>query len=124
MNSHQEYFCNKLKVELWEAISYLATANGDMRERLKVILIYGSLSTVEINQFPDELKPIWNKIENYITKYPEKYNLKGDVERGRIEETLSKIQNRTACKISTLILELYEEIINITILQEENNREV
>jgi len=112
MNLQLEYTHNKLKNELWEAVSYLATANGDMRERLKIIFLGGALFTVERKQFPEELKSKWEQIEKNITKYPETYNFKGDLELGKIEATLSKIQNRTACKIATMIVELYEEMKN------------
>lgn len=86
---------------------YLATANGDMRERLKVM----STEIVQLseNDFPKELKKEWKFIESTLTKYPETFNHRNEQVLGSMENTLNHIQNKTACKVATKLYYLYEE---------------
>ena len=99
-----KYF--RTKEILSTIIEYLATANGDMRERLKVM----STEIVQLDKdsFPDELQSKWKFIENTLTKYPKIYNHRGEQVLGSFENTLNRIQNRTACKVAKNLYELYE----------------
>ncbi|RLA57555.1 MAG: hypothetical protein DRQ78_13340 [Epsilonproteobacteria bacterium] len=84
---------------------YLATANGDMRERLKIM----SVEIVQLSEsdFPEILKKDWNFVEKTLTKYPETFNHRNEQVLGSMENTLNHIQNRTACKVARKLYSLY-----------------
>jgi len=88
-------------------IKYLATAKGDMRERLKIMSVEISLLSKE--DFPDNLKTKWEFVEKKLYKYPPVYNWNFTRQTmGSMEHSLSRMQNRTACKIALNIYDLYE----------------
>lgn len=88
-------------------IAFLATAQGDMRNRLTNLVV--EIGELCEDDFPDKLKKDWKFIEDKLTKYPEKYNWnKTRIEMGSFEHSLSRMQNRTACKIAEKLYQLYE----------------
>jgi len=100
------------KEKLYEIIKYLATANGDMRQRLKIMSV--EIALLDQESFPDNLKNKWKYVENKLYKYPPKNNWNNTREEmSSIEHSLSKIQNRTACKVAEIIFELWEDINSI-----------
>ena len=102
-----ELVYSRTKEVLATIIEYLATANGDMRDRLKVM----SIEIIQLNEnnFPEDLQEKWKFVEVTLTKYPETYNHRGEQVLGSIENTLNRIQNKTACKVATNLYSLYEE---------------
>ena len=105
MTISEEYTLNKTKNTLFEAISHLATAEGDLRARLKNV---DAIYSLECKDFPNELQEKWNTIISLLSKFP----IEND-DIGIIKSNLNRMQNKTASKISTLIVELYQEISNI-----------
>ena len=102
MTLSEELTFIKTKNVLFEGISYLATAEGDLRERLaKIDAIY----SLESKNFPNELQSKWSDVMNLLSKYPSE-----NKDIGIIKSNLKRMQNRTASKIAILIIELYEEI--------------
>ncbi|MGB5964356.1 MAG: hypothetical protein WBG65_02365 [Sulfurimonadaceae bacterium] len=102
-----EFIYSRTKEILATVIEYLATANGDMRERLKVMSV--EIVQLHENNFPEDLQEKWKFVETTLTKYPETYNHKGEQVLGSIENTLNRIQNKTACKVAENLYSLYEE---------------
>ena len=97
------------KEKLYNIIKYLATAKGDMRDRLNVVSVDISLLTQD--NFPEDIRPDWKFVEEKIYKYPEKLNWNGNRQiMGSIEHSLSRMQNRTACKIAEKLFYLWEEL--------------
>lgn len=95
--------------KLYEIIKYLATGKGDMRERLNVMS--GEIALLSQKSFPDNLKKKWEFVEKKLYKYPPKNNWNNTREEmGSMEHSLSKMQNRTACKISKVIFEVWESL--------------
>ena len=89
-------------------VAFLATAKGDMRERLKIMSV--EISQLTTDDFPSSLKNKWDFVETKLSKYPAKFNWnQSRQEMGSIEHSLSRMHNRTACKIAQNIYELYEE---------------
>jgi len=105
MDLKKHHTFDKTKNILLEAIFYLATAKGDLRERLKSVdALY-----LEDKHFPNELQPKWNQVLKILSKFPSERNQKGEI-IGTIQTNLNKMKNTTASKIATAIVELYEEI--------------
>ena len=103
-----KFIYSRAKEVLATIVKYLATARGDMRERLKVM----SIEIVQLNEddFPEALQKKWNSIETTLMKSGRKYNHKGEQVLGSIENTLNHIQNKTACKVAENLYDLYEEL--------------
>jgi hypothetical protein len=95
--------------KLYDIIKYLATAKGDMRERLNVMAV--DIDLVSQDNFPDDLKSKWEFVEEKLHKHPPKFNWnRTRQEMGSIEHSLSRMQNRTACIIAEVLFELWEEL--------------
>ncbi len=104
MTLNEEFTLNKIKNTLFEAISHLATAEGDLRARLKNV---DAIYSLESKDFPNELQERWNDVTNLLTRFPME-----NKDIGIIQSNLNRMKNSTASKISTMIVELYEEISN------------
>lgn len=97
------------KEKLYEIVRYLATAEGDMRDRLKNMAV--EISLISSNDLPKDLQAKWEFVEKSLSKHPAKFNWNGTrQEMGSIESSLSRMKNRTACKIANEIFELWEEL--------------
>ncbi len=95
--------------KLISIIKYLATAEGDLR--LRIAHVSRDIVVLKENDFPEELKCVWRKILNDLTKYPPQYNWNGtELQKGSIEHTMSRIRNVTASRIATRIFTLFEEL--------------
>nr|WP_321267170.1 hypothetical protein [uncultured Sulfurimonas sp.] len=105
MTISEEYTLNKTKNTLFEAISYLATAEGDLRARLKNV---DAIYSLESKDFPNELQGKWNDVIKLLTKFPIE-----NEDIGITQSNLNRMQNRTASKISIMMVKLYQEISNI-----------
>lgn len=100
------------KEKLYDIIEHLATANGDMRQRLKSMSV--EIALLDRESFPDNLKDKWQSVKDILYKYPPKKNWDNTREEmNSIEHSLSKIQNRTACKVAETIFKLWEDINKI-----------
>lgn len=92
--------------KLYDIIKYLAIANGDMRERLKHLVV--EIDIIDNQSLPDELQSKWDTVIKLLTKHEAKYNFRGELELGIYEVNLNRMRNTTACKIATIIFEIYE----------------
>ncbi len=102
-----ELMHSRTKEILATIIQYLATANGDMRERLKNISV--EIVQLDADNFPEDLQKKWKYIKTTLTTYPEIYNYNGEQVLGSMENTLTHIKNKTACKVAENLYDLYEE---------------
>lgn len=89
--------------KLNQAVRLLAIGEGDVRSRLNEA--YLVFHPVQERDFPDHLKKDWMWICEQLTRFEPPYE-----GRGRVEYTLSKIQNRTGRKIAERIVTLYHEL--------------
>lgn len=60
--------------------------------------------------FPNDLKGEWRSIYESITKYGPKLNYKGEVVVGSVENTMTRIRNKTGAKIANKIFNLFYEL--------------
>ena len=88
-------------------IDYLATEEGDMRARLKIMT--PEIFQLDESYFPNDLKGEWKFIETTLTKKPEKLNYKKEQVLGSVENTLNHMKNKTACNVAKSLYILYEE---------------
>lgn len=102
-----EFTYFRTKEILSTIIEYLATAEGDMRERLKVMSV--EIDLLSQDSFPDNLKRKWEFVEKKLSKHPPVFNWNHTrQDMGSMEHSLSRMQNRTACKIARTIYDLHE----------------
>ncbi len=95
--------------KLYNIIKYLATAKGDMRDRLKVMAV--EIDLLSQDNFSSDLKNKWKFIEKKLSKHGPVFNWNHTrQDMGSIEHSLSRMQNRTACKIAEVLFELWEEL--------------
>jgi hypothetical protein len=105
MNSNRyDYTVEKLTT----AISVFVLHPGDARARLNDAFL--SFHTLQDKDFPPHLLKKWQWVMFEITKFGPLLNHKGDVWRGSVEHTMSRIHNKTASKIIKVIYELYWEV--------------
>lgn len=86
----------------------LATGKGDVRGRL--LGAFMSLHTLDEEDFPEELKKDWVWIIKQLTKFGPVLDHKGEVRRGSVENTMSKIKNTTGSKIAGRIFDIGWEL--------------
>lgn len=94
--------------KLFAAVEILATFPGDVRSRIS--RAYHEFHPLTEEHFPDELKNDWKWVTKSITKYGPKYNYKGDVSIGSVDNTMSRIKNKTGAKVADKIFSLYYEL--------------
>ncbi|ENS5564617.1 hypothetical protein [Vibrio cholerae] len=94
-----------VKRHIKDAVECLCIGEGDVRSRLK------AANDVTCNlvdhHFPEELLPIWEKIQGKLTKYGPCKDSQGKIAEGSVSHTLRRIRNSTASEIASLILQLH-----------------
>jgi hypothetical protein len=90
------------------AISTLATHPEDARFR--VIAAFEGCHTLNEKHFPEELRKQWREIEERVQKRGPVYDQRGEVECGAIENTMKRMQKRTAAEIANKICLIYERL--------------
>ena len=100
-NNPYDYTVEKLTT----AISILVSHPGDARKRLSDA--FSAFHVLQERDFPPELQEKWAWVIKEMTKYGPLVDHKGEPWRGSVENTMSRIQNRTASKIIKVIYELY-----------------
>lgn len=91
--------------KLTTAISILVSHPGDSRERLNDAFL--SFHTLQERDFPPELQKKWVWVMKEMTKFNPILDHKGEPLRGSVENTMRRIQKRTASKIIKVLYELY-----------------
>lgn len=104
MAGDASYAYGKLSI----AIDTLAVGPGDIRERLNDAFL--EFHPVSIHDLPDHLKADWSWIMGQLTKFGPVHNWKGEVSRGSVENTLSRIKNATGVKIAKRLVRLHEDL--------------
>lgn len=89
-----------------EAVYLLATGPGDVRSRLR--FAYNEFHPVRYDLLPIELQEDYKWICHELTKREENYS-----GQGRLDATLSRMQNRTGSKIAKRIYKLHLDIESI-----------
>jgi hypothetical protein len=91
--------------KLTNAIKILATDPGDARKRTAHAFL--ELSSVQTRDFPPDLQNDWELLERQMTKCDPLLNHKGEVWRGSVENTMSRVRNSTAASLAKKIWDLY-----------------
>lgn len=91
--------------KLTNAMSALATGEGDIRSRLEVTY----LCTCSLNpeDFPSDLRSKWESIQSRLTKRDPLCSSQGSVIRGSVKETLRSIRNKEGTQIAQEIEDIY-----------------
>ena len=98
------------KEKLAATIEALATDPDDVRKRLsKSYILFCALTE---NDFPVELQEDWKWIMKELNKYDPRYNIKGEIIKGSVENTMRRVKNSTGVKIAERIFSLYKKINN------------
>lgn len=96
------------KEKLAVTIEALATDAGDVRTRLtNSFMLFHTLTE---DDFPNELQADWKWIMKELNRYEPRYNVKGEVIMGSVENTMRKVKNSTGVKIAEKIFKLYIKI--------------
>ncbi len=94
--------------KLCDALYYLATGAGDVRER--ILSAYSRFHPLEERHFPEHLRNDFKWVMDQLTKYEPVYDHKGNIIIGQVENTLRHIRNSTGVKIAEKLLFLYHEL--------------
>ncbi len=94
--------------KLTTALSVLVSHPGDARERLNDAFL--CFNTLQDKDFPPDLQKKWQWVMIEMTKFGPLLDHKGAVWRGSVENTMRRIQKRTASKIIKVIYELYWKV--------------
>ncbi|MGJ1528072.1 hypothetical protein ACR79H_20640 [Sphingobacterium spiritivorum] len=84
------------------AVEDLATGIGNIKERILDAYV-GGFHTLGRDDFPEELKEYWDKINEVLTKEEPTYNEKGEAIKGSAENSLLKISNDDAVELARSI---------------------
>lgn len=91
--------------KLTTALQVLTTHEGDARQRLACA--YLSFHTLSERDFPPELADRWRWVTTQLTKFGPLLGRDGEVLRGSVDNTMRRVQKRTAAKIIEVIVDLY-----------------
>jgi hypothetical protein len=107
-NKFMIYEYTKAQAVLTSVIEILATFPGDMRSRLNCA--YSELDSISETNLPEEFRKSWKLIKDQLTKHGARFDYRGKLTMGSVENTMSKIRNSTACKIADQIYKIYYEL--------------
>ena len=91
--------------KLRETIYSLAIGSGDVRKRLAQS--YLVFFTLKEEDFPEELQSSWEWVQKELKRFGPIKRDDGSIFRGSVENTCSKIKNKTGVKIAKRLLEMY-----------------
>ena len=91
--------------KLTTTLECLATNPGDARQRLTDTFLCFHMLTE--NDFPEELRKEWRQVIHEMNKFGPVMNIKGEIIRTSVENTMRRIRNATASKIAKRIYALY-----------------
>lgn len=94
--------------KLLSAVEILSIFPDDVRSRINAA--YQEFHPLTEKHFPDELKSEWEWIIKSITKFGPKLNYKNETVIGTVENTMSKIRNKTGTEIAAKIFNLFYEL--------------
>ena len=90
---------------LSKAMYSLATGRGDVRSRLKVA--YCGFWVLDEEDFPEEFRKDWMWIKKQLTRFEPLYDKRGEIKiSDAVENTMSRIKNKTGQKIAEKIFYL------------------
>ncbi len=90
--------------KLYIAMRSLASGPGDVRARL--LNAFLTFHTLKPADFPTQYQKDWTWIIEQMTKYGPIHDYKGAIWKGSVENTMSKIRNRTGQKIANKIFDI------------------
>jgi len=99
---------NYVDEKLSAAVRALALGPGDMRSRL--VTAHLCMHTLRDSDFPIDLQKDWRWISKQISQRGPIAGADGTVHIGSVENTMQRIQNRTAVKIAERLLALHQAI--------------
>ena len=94
--------------KLTTALRVLATHPGDVRKRL--IRAHASFRTLQAKDFPESLQPDWIWIMQELTKSGKVISCEGEIIKDSVENTMSRIRNKTRTAIATRIYNIYRSV--------------
>ena len=86
------------------AVYALATGTGTLQDRIWEA--YLSFHTLNREDFSDDLKDYWDKIDYTLTREEPSYDENGQITTGKVQNTLAKMSTQEAAEIAELICEL------------------
>lgn len=97
-----------LRGKLRGVIYALAVGPEDIRKR--IVQVYHGLFNLRKDQFPENLQSDWEWIKKELTKFGPILREDGSILRGAVENTCSKIKNKTGVKIAQKLVDMYESL--------------
>jgi hypothetical protein len=91
------------------AANKLATGEGDVRSRLRSA--YRTLRILNLEDLPEEMWDDWRWIKHQMTKFGPLRHEDGEVWRGSVDNTMSRIRNRTGSEIAKRIYQMHGSLI-------------
>ena len=91
-----------------DALHSLATGPADVRQRLRSAYLH--FRVVQKEQLPVQLQSDYQWVLDQLTRFEPAISRNGEVVRGPVEETLSRIRNSTGTKIAERILSIYHQL--------------
>ena len=93
------------------AADRLATGTGNIKER--IFQAYLSFHTLSLEDFPEELQEEWSFIINTLTSVDATYDTKGEVTKGKVENSLLEMDEVTCQDVASNIIELDKKLKKI-----------
>jgi hypothetical protein len=97
--------------KLRETIYSLAVDPDDIRKRL-ARAYRAFLFNLKTEHFPEKLKSDWEWIQKELKKFGPDERVDGSIFRGPVENTCSRIKNKTGVKIAQRLMDMYINLEN------------
>jgi len=92
-----------------EAVEKLATGEGDVRQRLRSA--YRALRILRLQNLPEDMRGDWRWVQHQMTRFGPLRHKDGEVWRGSVENTMSRIRNRTGSEIAKRIYRMHGSLV-------------